>query len=313
MQSSVSNYDRFNYWEMYPEELPSRGIFYSKDARIRVRTMSVLEVKFLATYMESTATRICNEIINKCTIFENLTIDELLLPDRDYIIFWIRLNTFNTSNGFSVSIPHCATCHNEIVKDLSLETFKHKYLDNGFEPNVYLPDLGMEIPIKIPKYGDSIYNVENEIEEVALRIDSDNTFEEKTRFVSSLTALDYIHLKEHIDKYNCGIIDEVPIYCPECGTEHIVKVYINDLNIFTHVELRDILEKITQIAKYSHLTITNDWSWVEVELEMQIINEMIREENEANQKQLQNMSSRMPSGSMNTTPKMPSLPSLPHM
>ena len=52
---------------MYPEELPSRGIFYNKNARIKVRTMSVLEVKFLATYKEQTATRICNEIINKCT------------------------------------------------------------------------------------------------------------------------------------------------------------------------------------------------------------------------------------------------------
>ena len=78
--------------------------------------------------------------------------------------------------------------------------------------------------------------------------------------------------------------------------------------------LRDILEKITQIAKYSNLTITNEWSWVEVELEMQIINNMIQEENEANKKQLQNVSSRMPSGATSTsTPKMPSLPSMPHM
>lgn len=314
MQSSVYNYDRFNYWEIYTEELPSRGIFYKKDARIRVRTMSVLEVKFLATYMEATATRICNEILNKCTILENLTLDELLLPDRDYIIFWIRLNTFNTSNGFTITIPHCSTCKAEIVENLSLTQFKHKYLDNGFEPNVYLPDLQMEIPIRIPTYNDSIYNVENELEDVALHLDTDNTFEEKTKFVSMLSALDYVYLKEHIEKNNCGIIDEVPIYCPDCGTEHIVKVHINDLNIFTHFELRDILEKITQIAKYSNLTITNEWSWVEVELEMQIINNMIQEENEANKKQLQNVSSRMPTGATSTsTPKMPSLPSMPHM
>ena len=76
---------------MYPEELPSRGIFYNKNARIKVRTMSVLEVKFLATYKEQTATRICNEIINKCTILENLKIEDLLLPDRDYIIFGLGL------------------------------------------------------------------------------------------------------------------------------------------------------------------------------------------------------------------------------
>ena len=275
--------------------------------------MSVLEVKFLSTYKEQTATRICNEIINKCTILENLKIEDLLLPDRDYIIFWIRLNTFNTSNGFTITIPHCATCNETISTEISLNDLTYRYLDNGFNSKAYLPDLNTKIPIKIPKYGDSIYNVENEIEDIALRLDTSNTFDEKIRFVSSLTALDYINLKDHIRKYGCGINDEIVVSCPTCGTQHDVKIIINDTNIFTKIELKDILEKITRIAKYSNLTITNDWSWVEVELEQQIINDMIREENQENQKQIQGMSSKMPSMAGNGMPSIPGLPSLPHM
>lgn len=313
MQNFLYNYDKFNYWEIYPEELPSRGIFYAKNARIRVRTMTVLEVKFLATYFDATATRICNEIFNKCTILENITLDELLLPDRDFIIFWIRLNTFNTANGFTITIPSCDTCKNKIVKELSLKEFEHNYLDNGFDPIVHLPDLNIDLPLCIPKYADSIYNIENEIEDIALRIDSNNTFDEKILFVKSLTALDYIHLKAHVEKYACGLNDEVIIECPECGTQHKVKIVINDNNIFAHIELRDILEKITKIAKYSNLTITNDWAWVEVELEQSIINDMIKEENEENQHQLQGMSSKVSSSSLSNMPKMPNLPSLPHM
>ena len=317
MRNSVYNYDHYNYWEMYPEELPSRGIFYNKNARIKVRTMSVLEVKFLATYKEQTATRICNEIINKCTILENLKIEDLLLPDRDYIIFWIRLNTFNTSNGFTINIPHCSTCESPISTEISLNDITDRYLDNGFVPEVHLPDLNTTIPVKIPKYGDSIYNVENELEDIALRIDTDNTFDDKIRFVSSLTALDYIHLKDHIKYYGCGINDEIIVPCKICGTQHNVKMIINDTNIFTKIELRDILEKITRIAKYSNLTITNDWSWVEVELEQQIINEMIREENQETQHQIQGVSSKIPAatgnGGMPNMPSMPGLPSLPHL
>jgi hypothetical protein len=104
------------------------------------------------------------------------------------------------------------------------------------------------------------------------------------------------------------------IDCPHCGKAHKVKIEINDQNLFNNVDLSQILETITRIAKYSNLQITNDWSWVEVEVEQQIINKMINEENEANQKEIAKAKSQMPAMGAHRTsvPSMPSMPSVPH-
>lgn len=91
---------------------------------------------------------------------------------------------------------------------------------------------------------------------------------------------------------------------------HKVKIEINDQNLFSNVDLSQVLETITRIAKYSNLQITNDWSWVEVEIEQQIINKMIDEENQANQKEIAKAKSQMPS--MPHTMSKPSTPSMPH-
>ena len=75
MKANVQNlhtYDDFNFWQLDLNEFPSKGRLYPKNAKIKARSMSVLEVKFLATLTPQNATSICNELIEKCTILENL-------------------------------------------------------------------------------------------------------------------------------------------------------------------------------------------------------------------------------------------------
>ena len=196
----------------------------------------------------------------------------------------------------------------------SLKDLEFKYLDHPFINSVYLSDLDITLPVRIPRYRDSSFIVEDDIDEVCLWIDTDNSMEEKYTFVSNLTANDFMALKSHIDDNYCGVIKEVTIDCPHCGKAHRVKIEINDQNLFNNVDLSQILETITRIAKYSNLQITNDWSWVEVEVEQQIINKMINEENEANQKEIAKAKSQMPSMGAHRTsaPSMPSMPSVPH-
>ena len=45
----MHNYDNYNYWQVDPYELPTRGLMYPKNVKIKIRAMTVLEVKFLAT------------------------------------------------------------------------------------------------------------------------------------------------------------------------------------------------------------------------------------------------------------------------
>ncbi len=304
------NYDNFNFWQIDLKELPSRGRLYPKNAKIKARSMSVLEVKFLATLVPANATNICNELLEKCTILENFSYDDLILADREFLIFWIRLNSFINANGFIITIPECSGCKKKIEYTVKLMNLEFKYLDRPFVNSVYLSDLDITLPVRIPRYRDSSLIVEDDIDEVCLWIDTDNSMEEKYTFVSNLTANDFMTLKSHIDDNYCGVIKEMTIECPHCGRTHNVKIEINDQNLFNNVDLSQILETITRIAKYSNLQITNDWSWVEVEVEQQIINKMIEEENQANQKEIAKAKTQMPAAPHGVS--KPSMPSMPH-
>lgn len=306
----MHNYDMFNFWQIDLNELPSKGVLYSKNAKIKARSMTVLEVKYLASLREENATDICNELIEKCTILENLKYEELVLADREFIIFWIRLNSFINGNGFNVIIPSCSGCKSRIEHIIKLVDLEFVYLDHPFVNKVFLPDLGITLPIKMPRYNDSIYEINDDIDELCLYIDTANTMEEKYSFISNLTANDFMILKAHIADNYCGVKKDFTISCPKCGKTHNVKIEISDKNLFSKVDLLQILETITRIAKYSNLQITNEWAWVEVEAEQQIINKMIEEENEANNKEIAKAKSQMPNIPHATKPSMPSMPRL---
>ena len=89
-----------NYWKLIKEEIPSKGYFYKPDSVIKIRPLNVQEVKYLSTLCPQNATDVINEIVQKCIILENIQFDELLLADREYLIFWLRANSFSINNGY---------------------------------------------------------------------------------------------------------------------------------------------------------------------------------------------------------------------
>lgn len=289
MSNLLHEYDKYNYWEIQLTELPTRGIFYNKDANIRIRPLSVLEIKLLATFQEATATAICNELLQKCTILNNIELKDLYLPDRNYLVFWIRLNSFTSFNGFNITIPHCRYCGEKIEHELKLDKIDFDYLDNGYVNSVYLKDLGKTIETMIPDFTYSNIELNDDIALVAANINLNIPFASKYKFVANLTALDFAILSSHIEKYKCGIKTELNIECKHCNAFNTIRMQINDKNLFAKMDLIQILEMITQIAKYSNLQITNDWTWVEVEIEQTVINKMIKDEQAANQRQMSNL------------------------
>ena len=307
----IHNYDNYNYWQIDPYELPTHGYMYPKNTKIKIRSMSVLEVKFLATLLPETATTVCNEILEKCTILENIDYDDLYLPDREYLIFWIRLNSFTAKAGYTISIPQCMGCGKQIEEELELDNLKFKYLDKPFIDHVFLPDARKKLKLSIPKYKDSYIVTNDEIEDIALYIDNDKmSFEEKTDFVKNITAYDFITLKSIVDENYCGVNRNYIIVCNDCQKAHNIQLTINDQNLFNTVNLMQILETITRIAKYANLQITNDWPWIEVEVESKIIEQMIQEENERNKTELNRAKHQAHSVSVPHTPSMPTMPSV---
>lgn len=295
-------YNNYNYWTIPLNELPTRGLFYNKNAVIKLRGLSVMEVKFLATYQPAIATEICNEILSKCAYFENISLEDLYLPDRTYLIFWIRNNSFSNRNGYGIDVKECEHCKNPYSYNIKLENFNIKQLDT-FIPSVALPDAKIDLPLCIPKFKDSLYKVEDEIETAALYINTTNTYDERKHFVENLSAKDFAILSSVLNVNYCGFQDMFEIQCPHCkGVTHVM-IKIHDDNMFSFVKLFDILETITRISKYANLQITNDWSWIEVEMEQEVINKLAKEEEEQGKKELAKAKAQA---------HVPSVPGIPH-
>ena len=137
-------------------------------------------------------------------------------------------------------------------------------------------------------------------------VDDSMTFEQKVDFITNISAYDYITIKSIIDENYCGIKSEYIIVCDNCHKAHSVPLTVNDNNLFTSINLMEILEMITRIAKYTNVQITNDWTWVEVEVENAIVDKMMQEENEKNKSEINR--AKQQAHSVN----VPSVPSVPH-
>ena len=277
-----------NYWKIEFNDLPSLGQYYSLDTEIRIRTMTVRDVKYLATFNKSNAITITNELLQRCLKLKHLKFEDILLADREYLLFWLRTNTFIRSSGYQIKIPECPTCKNSIEQEVKLNSFKTDYIKSKFEECI-LSGINLTIPLKHPTIKDlnDARLVENdEFLDLALYIDTDNSLQDKARFIMNLQGMDFVNLKYTIDQMKCGMHKTIQVKCPVCGEITDVKLIVADENMFTHTSIKEILELITRIAKYANLQITDDWPWMEVEIEQEIVNKMIKDENAETQKEI---------------------------
>ena len=278
MHPSQYSYDKYNYWNIPLNELPTRGMFYPKDAKIKMRSMSVLDVKFLATYRPELATEVCNELLFKCSYLENIKLEDLYLPDRIYLIFWIRNNSFTNGSSYVFDVKECPECKAAYKAEVRLSDFKIKYLDKEFIKKIYLEDYNVEMPLTIPKFSDSLYKPKTYIEEMALWIDLDIPFKQKCNLVENMSGFDSAKQFHTIQNNFCGFAKEFLIHCLYCGGTMPISIDLSDDNLFTFFPLPNVLERIARICKYAHLQITNDWAWPEVEVMEQVINKIYKEE-----------------------------------
>lgn len=98
---------------------------------LEVRTMSVPEVKRLSDISDENSSYVMNDILSKCC--KTLSVDELYLGDRLFLILWIRYNTFpNAKHVVDFTCPKCgdSTFH------FKLENLNIEYLKDEFDPNL---------------------------------------------------------------------------------------------------------------------------------------------------------------------------------
>lgn len=270
-----------NYWKLYKEEIPSCGCFYDPKAVIRVRPMNVQEVKYLSTLCSQNATDIINEIVQKCTLFEHMEFDDLLLADREYIAFWLRANSFQQNNGYTLNLK-CEKCGTDYTHTTQLAEFPTVLFDSNKPKHrtVLLPDCNVTLQLKYPTVKELRRKSNDiEIQNFMRHLDldtNDNVLLEN--FLSNLSALDYSVLKNNIDDMFIGFDRKLAVPCSTCGHIHHYQIELNDEGLFGAINIGDILDIILRICKYTHYQIPENQPWWEVEVMQTNVNHMMEEE-----------------------------------
>lgn len=271
----------FNYLEIELEELPSKGLLYNKDAKIRGRFLTIQDIKLISLITEQNATKIINEIIRKCFEFENMVIDDLFLCDRQYLAFWLRANSFIKENGYKIEIKGCKTCNQGFTSNISLDELQINYLSRIPDP-IILPVSEDVVNIKLPKLKDLMYVDDDfDIQMMARMIDVENPLQ----YIYNLNARDYVALLDYCKKFNVGFSNIIELECPHCHFTNTVRILMTDMSVFSSFNMIDIINLTTRITKYTGVQISDSMPWAELEMLKDVTDAMIKEENEENAKQ----------------------------
>ena len=159
----------------------------------------------------------------------------MILGDREYLLFWLRTNTFiRSGSGYKIKINNCPNCHNEFEQVFPAKNFKIKHIEERID-NVELPDIGITIPLRQPRVKDIIPynpNIDLDFAEMAPYLDTNNTNDEKIAFIQRLDGYDFCILQHEVNQIKCGMIKDLQIECPDCHNVYDVKLVVTDDNLF---------------------------------------------------------------------------------
>ena len=88
-----------------------------------------------------------------------ITVDELYVADRDYLLFYIRSGSFVAAdNAFKFKIDNCANCGNPATFDIRLDNIQLDEIKSFSKKFVIF---GKEIEIRPPRMSDKQYNLKD--------------------------------------------------------------------------------------------------------------------------------------------------------
>lgn len=109
--------------------LPSKGLLYPNGTKILGRPLTVKEVKRLATMNEFNYHQVIKDIIVNCT--RGIKVEHILVPDKIYIIFWLRANTYKDAHFTTPYV--CDHCGKESEYSFDVGDLEFEYLSDNFK------------------------------------------------------------------------------------------------------------------------------------------------------------------------------------
>lgn len=226
-----------NYYQI--EGLPSGCKFYPENTKIYGRPLKVLEVKQLSSINEENADNIINSILKKT--IKGINIDDILIADKLYIVFWLRSNTYKES-GYMMKYK-CGTCKQETQHEFLLEHLGIRNIPDTFSldklefqlknkdkivfgfPTIKQERIVDEFKVTASSY---ISNIDSDIVGLCVLIKTINgepkTMLEKYNYIITLEPILYAYLVSYISKWSFGINPFVNVTCEHCGGGSVMGV-----------------------------------------------------------------------------------------
>jgi T4 bacteriophage base plate protein len=213
------------------ETLPSNYKLYPEGTKILARPLNVLEVKLLASMDESNCNFVINDILKRTT--KGINVEDLLIADKHFIIFWLRANTYKNS-GYEVEF-HCEKCAKDSKYNFNLDVLEIAYIKEGLSENEEktLPISSDKVSFKFKRIKDenkvtalikqtknSITKYDDEIIDIAASLNKINGEElsllNKYEFIEKMHPIDFSFVLSYMDLILFGVKEKINAICNNC-------------------------------------------------------------------------------------------------
>jgi len=220
-----------NWWPV--ENIVSKYKLYPEGTKIWARPLKVLEVKKLSSLTEDNADFVITELLKK--VVRGIAIEDLLLVDKLFLVFFLRANTFKES-GYGVKF-YCPKCEKESAYHFELSNLTINNIPDDFDPDEAITlNNGDKVVFQMLRVRDQLAmdqfknsplvqaakEFEDEILQMAAMIKTVNgeTLSIAAKYgylTAKIDPMDYADIATHLEKLNVGIDPILNVKCKACG------------------------------------------------------------------------------------------------
>ena len=284
--------------------IPSKGIFYpNKPTSIPVRYLTTVEENILTTPSLLENKEAITTVLKLVVMDETISINDLLLCDRDAIVLFLRSTAYGDS--FPIFFT-CPKCNKESEVNFTLSSFGVKDIkiqpdDNGFYkaqlPKSKKSVLYRHLTVKDEELMFDADTFTMQLEKQIISIDGVESREYVKKFVKNMPISDSSFLRKYINETEPGFDKTVELECEFCKNTSKTELQLDYKLLKMDANYRkNIMEEIFLITYYSQGGITRndvmDMTVSERRWHIQRISEEIDKKNQAEEKAIQKSKSK---------------------
>lgn len=272
------------YYTIDKEDLPSKGLFY--DSSIEMMPLSFGQAKFLCSKTNENSKSICDILLKEN--ISGIKVEDLLLGDYNYLLLWLRANSFLNQADFSYTIT-CPYCHKEYSETKRCSKLEFKYATKRSNSQRIA---GYDIRFHYPMNTEIQKSTGNRM------IDIIKNTSNVDDFIDDLLELDYdtfYAIYKEANNWSIGIDPVIASNCTMCNNTNYINLDLNHENILMPMNIMDIIKAQLQISKYTNYIIHDDDPFNEFIITQQVVKQMVDEDN----KQIEESRKSAKSGSNN--------------